>query len=556
MSTKTIHKFIVATMLLGLVAGVVAVNFTRPSGPMTLAPSMMGMEGEEYGETQLVPLTSFISAPVFESFPVTGSFDGNLGDLPQEGPTSKLPKREMLSPFDASAGAALQPDGALQTEYPAILAMPAPASSFAGLDLQNWGGGWPPDTHGAVGPSHYIQAVNTSVGIYDKATGSRLAAFTFNNFMGGASGSACDAYNQGDPIVLYDHYSGRWIVSDFAWKATKGPFFECIAVSKTADPVSGGWWFYAVQVASNALGDYPKLGVWPDGIYMGASMFRNARTYSGAKVWAFNRDDLISGAALRSVSFSLGTSYFSVFPSTSAPGGGAPPAGTPNYFFSDYGVSNAVRMWKFTVNWVTPSSSTFTGPTSISTASFSKPSARVPQLGSSETLDTLGDRLMSNFEYRNLNGAQSIWLTRSVVNSTYTGIRWMEIRNMSATPSVFQQGTFSPDSSFRWMPSIGVDKYGNMAVGYSVSSSSMYPAIRYAGRLVTDPAGQLSQGEATLIAGTGSQSGGYNRWGDYSSMTIDPSDGCTFWYTTEYYVTTGNNWQTRIGSFRYPGCTP
>jgi hypothetical protein len=130
----------------------------------------------------------------------------------------------------------------------------------------------------------------------------------------------------------------------------------------------------------------------------------------------------------------------------------------------------------------------------------------------------------------------------------------MEIRNMAGTPSVYQQGTFSPDSNYRWMPSLGVDKQGNMAVGYSVSSSAMYPAIRYAGRLAGDPLNQLSQGEASLIAGTGAQSGGYNRWGDYASMTIDPTDGCTFWFTTEYYVTTGNNWQTRIGSFKYPGC--
>jgi hypothetical protein len=434
--------------------------------------------------------------------------------------------------------------------------MPAPSNGngFAGLDLQNWGGGWPPDTHGAVGPNHYIQAVNTSMAVYDKATGARLSAFTFNNFMGGAAGSACDAYNQGDPIVLYDHYSGRFIVTDFAWKSTRGPFYECIAVSKTADPVSGGWWFYQVEVSSNALGDYPKLGVWPDGIYMGASMFRNARTYSGAKVWAFNRADLISGAPLRSVAFTLGSSYFSVFPSTTAPMGGDPTTGTPNYFFSDYGVSNAVRMWKFTTNWTTPSASTFTGPTTISTAAYSKPTGRVPQKNSSETLDILGDRLMSNFEYRNLNGNQSLWLTRSVINGSSTGIRWMEIRNMSGTPSVYQQGTFAPDANYRWMPSIGVDKQGNMAVGYSVSSSTMFPAIRYGGRLVTDALGTLGQGEASLIEGTGSQSGGYNRWGDYASMTIDPNDGCTFWFTTEYYITTSNAWQTRIGSFKFPGC--
>jgi hypothetical protein len=552
-------KTFIGLMIVALVVVPILALFSESGSELAYdAPRMLGMENGEQEVARLDgPPTDEISAPIFETHGKGVPFDKDLRDLPQTGPKDKKPAREMGSPFDPSASV-IQPDGALQTDYSSTLAMPAPSngSGFAGLDLQNWGGGWPPDTHGAVGPNHYIQAVNTSVGIYDKASGSRLAAFTFNNFMGGTAGSACDAYNQGDPIVLYDHYSGRFIVTDFAWKSTRGPFYECIAVSKTADPVSGGWWFYQVEVSTNELGDYPKLGVWPDGIYMGASMFKAARTYSGAKVWVFNRDDLISGAALRSVSFKLGTSYFSVFPSTTAPFGGDPAAGTPNYFFSDYGVTNSVRMWKFTTNWTTPTSSTFTGPTSIATAAYSKPSTRVPQKSSTETLDMLGDRLMSNFEYRNLNGFESLWLTRTVTSSPSTGIRWMEIRNMSGTPSVFQQGTFDPttDSHYRWMPSLSVDKQGNMAVGYSVSSSTMFPAIRYAGRLVSDAAGTLGQGEASLIEGTGSQSGGYNRWGDYASMTIDPVDGCTFWFTTEYYATTGSNWQTRIGSFKFPGC--
>jgi hypothetical protein len=180
----------------------------------------------------------------------------------------------------------------------------------------------------------------------------------------------------------------------------------------------------------------------------------------------------------------------------------------------------------------------------------------VPQLGSSETLDTLGDRLMTWLQYRNINGVQSLWVSRTVVAGSSTGVRWMEVRNMSATPSVYQQGTYAPDSNYRWMPSLAVDKAGNMAIGYSVSSSSMYPAIRYAGRLVTDTLGTLGQTETTLIAGTGAQNyNNYQRWGDYSSMSVDPVDDCTFWYTTEYYETTGGNWQTRIGSFQYPSCS-
>ena len=548
---KSIQKFVGIVVLLALVVGAVAVNFSR-SASTSVAPAIMGMEG---GVSAPVPQIPGSDKPQADVIPLAGESDKDLRDLPQTGNRNKKLMPEMLGPQDDSLTAEAAPDAVAQIDY-GIEAMPVLATNFAGLDLTNWGAGWPPDTHGAVGPNHYIQAVNTSMAVYDKATGNRLSAFTLNNFMGGTVGSACDAYNQGDPIVLYDQYSGRWIITDFAWKSTRGPFYECIAVSKTADPVSGGWWFYEFQTDKVSMGDYPKLGVWPDGIYMGASMFKYLRTYSGARVWVFNRADMTSGASLRYVTFFLGTSYFSVFPSTTAPGGGTPPAGTPNYFFSDYGLTNGVRMWKFHVDWANTAASTFTGPTTISVASFSKPAnSYVPQQGTTVKVDTLGDRLMSNFEYRNLNGAESIWLTRTVLNGTPTGIRWMELRGMSGTPTVYQQGTYAPDSNYRFMPSLSVDKYGNMAVGYSVSSSTMYPAIRYAGRLVSDPLGQLSQGEATIIQGTGSQTS-YSRWGDYSSMTIDPVDGCTFWYTTEYYTTTGTNWQTRIASFKYPGCTP
>jgi hypothetical protein len=481
------------------------------------------------------------------------AYNGDLRDLPQAGPAVRNLMREMVSPDTGqSATDGRGPDAVLQS-IEAVDAMPGLGVSFAGLDLTNWGAGWPPDTNGDVGPNHYIQTVNTSIGIYDKATGNPLTRITFNNLFAG-TGTPCDDKNMGDPVVLYDQYSGRWILTDFAWSTTRGPFYECIAVSKTADPVSGGWWFYALQTNATQMGDYPKLGVWPDGIYMSANMFTRARTYAGVKVWALNRADMISGAPLRNVAFTLGTSYFTLYPSTVS-STFTVPAGTPNYFISLYAPST-MRMWKFTVNWTTPSSSTFTGPTAITVASFTKPttSGFVPQLGSSTKLDTLGDRLMVQIQYTNVGGVPALWFSHSVLSNSVTGIRWYEIRNMATTPTVYQQGTYQPDSLFRWMPSLAVDADGNMAVGYSVSSSGMYPAIRYAGRLATDALGTLGQGEATLIAGTGSQTS-YTRWGDYSAMVLDPN-GCTFWYTTEYYATTGTNWQTRIASFQFPTCTP
>ena len=162
---------------------------------------------------------------------------------------------------------------------------------------------------------------------------------------------------------------------------------------------------------------------------------------------------------------------------------------------------------------------------------------------------------MSSLQYRNIGGVQSLWVSRTVVAGTSTGVRWTEVRNMSTTPTVFQQGTYAPDATYRWMPSLAVDKSGNMAIGYSVSSATVFPSIRYAGRLVNDPLNTLGQTETSLVAGTGSQTSGRGaRWGDYASMSVDPVDDCTFWFTSEYYEVTGTNWQTRIGSFKFPSC--
>jgi hypothetical protein len=526
-------------------------------------PRMLGMDtgaAEDLIQVK-VPPTTDVKGPFFETHGTPVSMDVDLRDLPQVGPAKKRPMHEMgQMPAPLGNGKMIDPVVQTSDSLSAVSQMavaPAPLTSFKGLDLTNWGAGWPPDTHGDVGPTHYIQAVNTSIGIFNKSTGARLAAFTFNNFFIAAGGSGvCTTLNYGDPIVMYDQVSGRWIITDFAFagSGTTPPYYECIAVSKTADPVSGGWWLYTVTASTTALNDYPKFGIWSDGIYMSANMFTKGATYGGVKVWALNRDDMINGAALRSVAFTLGTSYFSLLPANLK--GTLPPAGTPEYFMSDYGSNTSMKLWKFTTNWTTPSSSTLTGPTSFAVASFTRPAANsVSQLGSTEKVDTLGDRLMTWLQYRNIGGVESLWVSRTakVSNSNY-GIRWMEVRNMKTTPAVYQQGTYAPSTAFRWMPSLAVDKFGNMAIGYSVSTSKMYPAIRYAGRLVTDALGTLGQTEQTLIAGTGSQKGGYNRWGDYASMSVDPVNDCTFWFTTEYYETVSNNWQTRIGSFQFPGC--
>jgi hypothetical protein len=462
------------------------------------------------------------------------------------------------------------------------LNMPAPSQNFPGLSLNgsctggSCGGGYPPDTNGDVGPNNYVQAVNTAVGIFSK-TGTQQAAFRFNSFWASAgTGTPCDTSNDGDPIVLYDPLGDRFIFMDFAFtNSTTGPYYFCFAVSKTGNPL-GSYWLYAIRgddAAHPWFPDYPKGGVWPDGLYFTANMFCDQTSgcaggqgaFQEVRIWAFNRTQMEAGQALQQVVIDTNsTTYFSLLPSNMR--GAQPPAGSPNYLVSEDQSSFAFDVFKFQPVYG-GSGSTFTGPTKVSQASYTVPNgAVVPQPSTSTKLDSLYDRLMMQNQYRNLGGTESLWVSHTVrtSSSSNTGIQWAQINvtGGTVTTTPVQQQKYFPDTTlYRWMPSLAVDSAGNMAVGYSVSNSSTFPEIRYAGRLATDPLNTLAQSETTLINGGGSQSlncGGNpcTRWGDYSAMTVDPVDDCTFWYTTEYYSTTGGNWNTRIGSFKFAACGP
>jgi outer membrane protein assembly factor BamB len=500
-------------------------------------------------------------------------FAGDIRRIPRGNVIQREEKPEPRSPNDGPAGAQ-KGDAVVQTGA-ASATSPAPSTSFAGLDFAGWGAGWPPDPNGDVGPTYYVQAVNTSVGVFDKGTGSRVAAFTFNSLFSQAkTGTPCDTSNQGDPVVLYDPIGGRWIISDFAWSNfTSGAMYQCMAVSASGDPVTGGWYFYAWQTASGgAIPDYPKLGVWPDGIYMSANMFSTtgSGSFRNVQLWAFNRQEMEAGLAAHSVTFALptvvgGVTAFSLLPSNARDATGLPPSGTPDYFASIWG-SEAVRVWQFHVDWANTVNSTLGGPTNLAVANFNGGPSDVPELGGNN-VDTLSYRLMMQNQYTNLGGAQSLWLTHTVGSGglpNVAQVRWYQVGVANTGLSVAQQSTWAPDGKNRFMPSLAVDQSGDMAVGYSVSDGTMYPSIRYAGRLASDAPNTLAQGETSLIEGSGYQcctfsDGSANtRWGDYSAMTIDP-DGCTFWYTNEYYDVhpvslLQDNWKTRIGSFRFPAC--
>lgn len=515
------------------------------------------------------------------------SQDGDLRHLPKVGSLSQprvLPLRGRTPPTLPSHTITLPNLPMQPSSVPS--AVPAPSTNFEGIPFTSVG--WPPDTNGDVGPNHYVQAVNISFAVFSK-TGTVLAGpTTFNSlWSGNAPGTPCDTQNRGDPIALYDRQSDRWLLADFAFPTDASgnpqpPFFECIAVSKTSDPVSGGWYLYPFPADMNLLNDYPKIGVWPDGFYMTANMYNLATNAVNVRVWALDRSGLVSGTGVSSVHFDLPTCapsdpicpYYSLLPSNLR--GTEPPVGTPNFLANIETAntvaglpfnSNVIHLWTLHVDWSNLAKSALTGPTNLGVPGFTQPliassgtvaMALIPQPGVSSKLDTLGDRLMMQAQYRNLPalGTQSLWLAHTVNSGNVTGIRWYEVRIVGNTFVLNQQGTFDPgDGNFRWLPSLAVDGNGNMAVGYSVSGPQTFPGIRYTGRLRTDPLNQLPQGESTLIAGTGSQGlpplVDITRWGDYSAMTVDPNDDSTFWYTNEYYTSSGFGvaWQTRIGAF-------
>jgi hypothetical protein len=451
------------------------------------------------------------------------------------------------------------------------LAAPSPLITFDGLDFATWGAGHPPDTNGDVGPTYYIQTVNTAIGIYTKTTGSLAAAFTFDTFMSqGNFGNLCDTDNFGDPVVVYDTFEDRWIISDFAFQLdgsnnviNPDGAFECFAVSKTGDPVSGGWNFYSINTPGG-LGDYPKLGIWPDGLYMSVNMFgyTAGSLFQGVRVYAFNKDQMYAGYDnVQAVSVDVAdTNEFTLLPANARLQTGTPPIGSPNYFAVAWQYSTAISVYKFQVDWDNPAASTFTGPFySIATGSWSSPPSTVVTSTGGSRLDTLGARLMVQNQYTNISGAESLWDSHTVRGTAASNAAprfyQVDVTGGTVAANTIQSFTHNPDASTlnRWISSIAVDRAGDMAMGYSASSASSFPSIRYAGRLVTDTLNTLPQTETVLYQGTGTQSGSI-RWGDYSAMTLDP-DGCTFWYTSEYYTTTGSNDLTRIGSFQYPACT-
>jgi fibronectin type 3 domain-containing protein len=473
---------------------------------------------------------------------------------------------------------------------PPTLNPPTLGTTFDGVGNTNYTiGGAPPDTEGAVGPNHYFQWVNSAFYIFSKAgaqiypaAGQPANGNTIWTGFAGAGGH-CANDNRGDPLVQYDQMADRWFASQFAWTGGfpgPGPFYQCVAVSTSGDP-TGTWFRYAYgpnQVGgADAFPDYAKSGVWPDGYYMTINQFNTAGAWDGGGILVANRLQMILGnPAATILKVNMGAAYGGQLVS-SWDGMTPPPAGEPGFIMSFDNVAancpgspsgSCLQIWKAVPDFAL-STLTVTGPTILNTPAIiigcnNASGACVPQTGGGTSLlDTLADRLMWRLAYRNFPNAvpahESMVFTQTIdpdgAGAQNAEPRWYEIRDPNGTPTIFQNAVFNPTTTQdRWMGSAAMDKFGDIGLGFSNSSATMFPSISFTGRLPGDPVNTM-QAQTTMFAGTGSQNGGLTRWGDYSALTPDPVDDCTFWFTTEYLKATGSfNWSTRIGNFKFASC--
>jgi hypothetical protein len=421
----------------------------------------------------------------------------------------------------------------------------------------------PPDTNGAVGASQYVQTVNVTLAVYGKRDGSlQLGPVPIHTLWSGFGGlcenGGTSIYYKdgGDPVVLYDHLAGRWLVSQLQYDETFTHTAQCIAISTSSD-ATGSYHRYEFDFGVS-FPDYPKYGIWPDGYYNSINVFPGNR-FAGAEACAFDRAAMLAGAPASAICFQQPPSVASLLPADLD--GAPPPAGAPDYYvgLADDG---HLSLFRFHADFANPARSTFSGPTLLEVADFNEICARattlacIPEPEPGEKVDGLGDRVMFRLAYRNFGDHESLVVNHTVLGGQLAGVRWYEIQDPGNAPKVVQQGTvIDPDSSF-WLGSIAMDRAGDIALGFNSMSRDRFASVYVAGRTPADPPGVMS-GPLVLASGGGVQFNSYKRWGDYSSMTVDPKDDCTFWFTQEYYRTTGSfEWATRIGAFKFDGCKP
>ncbi len=551
------------------------------SGAVRASPASAGATTPTDGP-QVIEGTFFGESPAVSSLPVLPVTPGQVQSREIESLTSSSSSSNAKDPVVQGKKGSGPISGPIQNFDGICLPFGPPC------DLPSSCSCLPPDTNGEVGPTQYVQMVNTDFAVFSKSGAVLRGATPINELWANTNGE-CKIHNDGDPVVVYDQLANRWLLTQFVARPDDNEEYgQCIAVSTTGD-ATGSYFLYEFHFG-RTLHDYPKLGVWPDAYYMSTNEFPDGTvTSSGASAFAFERAKMLAGQPARVVFFDEaannppGGQFVGQLPGD-LDGKTLPPAGSPNLFAeiddatsvppTDGSDGFALRLWNFHVDWANPANSTFgnNGQPSytIPVAPYVRPQCVfgygtncVPQKGGPQDLDTLGDRLMFRLPYRNFGTYASLLVNHSVVGDGRVGIRWYELRiPKGGSPSVFQQGTYAPSDGtanplWRWMGSLAQDKRGDIAVGFSASGPNDFPSVRYTGRAAGDPLGQMTQAEQVAYTGTGPQTEIEGRWGDYSDLTVDPADDCTFWYSQEYlaedFILIGT-WRTRVVSFKFPGC--
>jgi hypothetical protein len=427
----------------------------------------------------------------------------------------------------------------------------------------------PPDPTGAVGKTALVQWVNQSFAIFDKTShkvvypsdGSPADGNTLWYGFGkdGQRGHECATTNDGDPIVVYDRLADRWLFTQFSY--SQGHYLQCVAVSRTSDPL-GAYARYAYEFTLG-FNDYGKFGVWTDGYYASFNMFEGPYNapFQGSNLCVFEREKMLSGASARMVCFFL-KGIGAPLPAHIE---GEPPAGSAPEYFVGLGAAE-LNTWRFKANWARPEQSLLTGATPVSGVEAFQPACdaatcnTVPQGKADEKLDSMGDRLMYRLTYRHFADHESFVVNHAVrvapdngKGSQVIAVRWYELRTDGTRLTVHRGGTYRPDSAARWMGSMAMDKRGDILLGYSASEPNAYGSIRATGTNVDAPTSKTPLGqEVVLIKGSAAQS--RHNWGDYTTLVLDPSDDCTFWYFAEYLHSGEKDWRTGITSIVFPGC--
>ncbi len=476
------------------------------------------------------PLSEFVEPP----------FDGNVVKGPKIGYHPKdWPLNERVNPNALPQGW----DPAWQERYPD--AAPPTRALLQNYEGLTYNGVNPPDPAMDVSANHAIQMINGPGGAYfqiwDRATGASVQGQTYFDSFTGIGGL-------GDPIVLYDQQADRWMMSEFSNNGN----LLVVAISQTPNPL-GSWYVYSFQ--ANNFPDYPKYGIWNNAYVITSNE-------SSPTVYALNRTNMLGGTAGTAQIFtvpSYGTIGFQALTPVDFDGNTAAPAGTPAYVMrmADDAWSGAVQdqleLWEFDIDFNNAANTSLTQAFTLPTQPFDTELCGytsfscIQQQGSGTQLDPLREVIMNRAHYRNFGSHESIVCCHAtdVSGNDRAGVRWYELRrNGGGAWSIYQQGTYSPDDESRWMASIAINADGSIGLAYSRSSSNSYPSLAYTGRSACDPLGEMTEPETTIATGTAANNS--NRYGDYSSMSVDPTDG-SFWFTGEYNP--ASNWSTRMAQF-------